>query len=371
MTTIKQDVTFCFSDDDGEESQQTNCSKENISTNNIIIENENAPIIVKEDSNIESELTTAENNQDELVFSETSSNISDNESSCSESLSSSESSSSSSSSSPNNSSDQISISKLEESEQNPINFDLSEESNDSVELKLKEQYENENELEKKLNETIDTLSLKQDDLIEELLNQAIIETNICDFIIEKLINEEIKKETKELSIQVIKEEHDEIKQKEKQLREEIKSKLEIEYVDRLVNDLVDNLIKECADRVLYEEKSERNLKILDNILEEVIPKMIEKELFNVIFEEMSFSKQLIVSKANLVTPLIKTPTKIEPTAKHTPVQDQQKPKRIKLEQDLTTKTHFKEDDSHSNVYNKSKETTSYKEIRNCNIKIYI
>ena len=123
---------------------------------------------------------------------------------------------------------------------------------------------------------------------------------------------------------------------------------------------------------MYEEKSERNLKILDNILEEVIPKMIEKELFNIIFEEMSFSKQLIVSKANLVTNLIKTPTKSEPIAKHTPVQDQQKSKRIKLEQDLATKTHFnKEDDSHSNVYNKSKETTSYKEIRNCNKKIYI
>ena len=126
--------------------------------------------------------------------------------------------------------DNISISKLENSI-NKVNFDFSDEekeveeeekketfaaSKQAEELerlkKLEEETENkkrqdEEELkkkrkeeeERKLNSLVSDFTLNRaEDFLATLINQTITEANMCDFIIEKLINEQVKQELKEI-----------------------------------------------------------------------------------------------------------------------------------------------------------------------------
>ena len=236
------------------------------------------------------------------------------------------------------------------------------------------------EQEIKLNELLHELTLNRaDNFLSSLISQVITEISMCDFIMEKLINEEVKKELKELINIVIKDEHEEKKQLEKKLREEMKSKLELEFIGRYIDEVVAGLIKECCERTIHQEKSEQNMKILEGILDELMPKMIEKELFNVIFEEMSCAKEVITNKALLVSELIdSTHNKTSQMSCKSRLQFQEpKFKRLKIEYDFDSRLKTSNTSVHGSdslvekLENtsttsdiKTKESTSYREIRN-------
>ena len=155
------------------------------------------------------------------------------------------------------------------------------------ELKIKEE-------EKRLDELVEKLILTQlDACLEEMLTRAAVETNICDFIREKLINEEIRTQLKAVGLIVIDEEKKEMKLLEKKIHLEIKEALINEFVETIINDTLGSLMKECCERVILEVRNERINTVYNDLLDDLMPKLIEKELFEVIFNEMNPRKPLI------------------------------------------------------------------------------
>lgn len=156
------------------------------------------------------------------------------------------------------------------------------------------------ENEKKVDKLVDEVCQKQHEaLIDELIAQTVVESFMIEFIRDKLINEEISSTSKLLRgicSNVIEEEKAELKRQEKLFKQEIKTKVEAEILEKIVNDTVDSLMKECGERVIWESKNERVTDIYESILDEVVKKMIDKSFIDFVFDEMIIENKPLINK---------------------------------------------------------------------------
>ena len=193
-------------------------------------------------------------------------------------------------------------------------------------LKIKEEEKRFDELVEKLIQT------QMDAFLEDLLTRVAVETNICEFIREKLINEEIRTQLKTIGGIVIDEEKKEMKLLEKKIHLEIKEALIIEFVETIINDTLGSLMKECCERVILEVRNERINTVYNDLLDDLLPKFIEKELFQVIFNEMNPRKPLIPRisispEPEPVKPEIEVKTKLLPSCSKRNVPKKPEPKK--------------------------------------------
>jgi hypothetical protein len=140
--------------------------------------------------------------------------------------------------------------------------------------------------------------------IEEIIDKSVNENYILDFIINKLITEEIgnNKETRmgQLLIRTARECYEEAR---KERREELRQKFETEIFEQFLDDNLKMLSKECADRVLAEMKLELLESIFNELLDDFSDKKnIENILFETIFEDMRELNRPLIDKISALPP---------------------------------------------------------------------
>lgn len=221
--------------------------------------------------------------------------------------------------------EQISVSKIS------LSFDTISENNEKETqspnsdeaLKVKQEQEEliikekilQQEMDNKINAIVDEYCARQQEtLFEDVLTRVLTESNICEFIRDKLINDEINS-TKSVTSNLLRsicskaidEERQEIKLKEKQIKREIKEKIEGELVEVLVNEITGNLMRECCERVIWELKNERVTSIYEDVLDEVVRKMIDRSFLDFIFDEMIVRDKPFIKKAEPIKLIEKQP----------------------------------------------------------------
>lgn len=302
------------------------------------------------------------------------SSLSDDEDSSSESESSSSSSSSSSQAGSKSSEDESDDSD-DEKEQPPSSESLVLKDQQVEELKQSEP-NNDKEMEERVNLVHDKVRSEIiETLIDDAVNQGTNESFILEFIIDKLINEEVgNKNTRFISLcQTSIEEHrQDLRQADKQFKRELALKMESELLDKIIEHTVDPLMRECCDRVLEEAKRELIEEIYTSVCDDVVKNLLETYLLENIFDEMTSLKKPLLER---IKPLPPVPTPLSPPrpVQHAPVEraelvDAAKKRRMSNENELVAEKDNKKvkvESSYPCVNESNYTAQEIKQIQNC------
>ena len=164
--------------------------------------------------------------------------------------------------------------------------------------------------EQKLDALVDEYVARQQQLLyDEVIERATVESGICEFIRDKLVNDEVSLLMRSVCASSLDEERREAALKEARTRQELRDKLQLECVEALVNETTERLMRECCERVLLELKNERALSVYETLLDEVMPRMLERTFLEFMFDEMIVKDKPLIPRP-LVTKEVVTEKKI-------------------------------------------------------------
>lgn len=165
--------------------------------------------------------------------------------------------------------------------------------------------------------------------LDDLLNRVNTEWSILvEQVRDKIINDEINPTASRGGVfnvrSICMEALDEMRRDERRKqRALLLDKIEAELYDTIVLARLDALIRECCERVVWEEKSARAQQIYDELSDEVMKAMIDRCILEVAFDDMNALTGPFINKIDqdLVKPKVKEKPANAPTKRVLDVSD--------------------------------------------------